>query len=232
MRIIVTKKGKLRIIESLSVIILLTFIIIAGTEKKKENMPVMSSSPISCFESSTPIYTVIGVADKETTVKNLILFAEICNGFGVKPAVFAENDQIKRIIGVFSQIDGFECDYGIICENTEGMSRSEFLKYLALQNDEFYLTVGKHALCCYINGTNSLYSSDVMASYGQYGIRYSICAGNNDAAVKKGDIAAVMLSDETSVYELVSLITQGSSDGLKAVPIKEYIAEYESFTES
>ena len=231
MRIIITRKSKQRIVFIVFVVLILTFTASCLKRNKKE-IPVISSSPISRLETDSPLYTVIGIADSDTSSKSLTLFGEICSGFGITPTVFAETGELKRIMNVFSEINGFDCDYGIICENTSGMTRSEFLTYLALLNDRFYGITGTHSLCCYINGTNSLYSLDVMASYGQYGVSYSVSAGEKSSSLKKGDIVAVILSDEASVYGFASLASNGVLLGLNPVSMKEYIKEYEYLSES
>ena len=227
----VSRKAK-RVIAFAFLISVLLISVLRFVSDSADDKAVFLVSPVSRFDTDSEIYTVIAIADESTSLKTAAVFAQICRGLGIEPTFFGGTETIKRIKDVVGEIRDFRYEFGIICENTSGMTRSQMLKYLAQKNDDYYSVVGKHSICCYINGTNSRYASDVMASYGQYGISYSVLAGEKGDFIRNGDIAAVKLSSETSVYDLVSLVTEAASKGLKAVPMKEYILEYESLSES
>ena len=231
MYVFVSRKAKhIAVISLFALFLIISFISLNTTDSGSRSAALVL--PVSRFDTEAQIYTIIAIADEETSLKNVTVFAQICRGLGIVPTVFAETDTIKKLENVIKDINGFKYEFGLICDNTDGMTRSQMLKLMALKNDEFYNVVGRHSLCCYINGTNSQYAADVMASYGQYGISHSVCAGKSEGSIRSGDIVAVELSSENSVYDLVSLVTEAASKGLKAVPMKEYILEYESLSES
>ncbi len=230
MRFIISAKAK-RWLALSFVVTAVIVVLICVSSAGNGDVPASAFSTISHIDTPAPIYTVIAVTENKTNAETLEIFAGICVGFGIEPTVFTSTDSIGRTDGVLSEVDGFSYEYGLLCENTEKMSRSAFMKYLALGNDEFYRVCGKHSACVYINGANSPYASEVMASYGQYGMTYSVFSGKSDS-VRNGDIIAVDISDKNSVYGLVDLLSRAAKNGLECVPMKEYIREYESIAES
>lgn len=230
MRFIISAKAKRKLVLTFVVLVVIA-VLICVSSAGSGDVPVSAFSPISRIDTPSPIYTIIAVTENKMNAETLEIFAGICVGFGIEPTVFTRTDNIGTTDGVLSTVGGFSYEYGLLCENTEKMSRSSFMKYLALGNDEFYRVCGKHSACVYINGAGSPYASEVMASYGQYGITYSVFSGRSDS-VRNGDIIAVDITDKDSVYGLVELLSRAASVGLKCVPMKEYIREYESIAES
>lgn len=194
---------------------------------------VSAGVPITCVSYNDKIYSVITVIINSASGKNITLFSEVCNGFGVSAVFFMDTAFIKKNTELVNNLLSSGHEIGLLLSDTSEYSRSGFMKFLANKNDEFFKSAGKYPKYCYISGKACKSAAEVINAYGQYYISYAAKIEKDKSDVIRGGIiAAVDLTDAENIYAFAREISAAMSKGLKPSAMKEFVKEYDILAES
>ncbi len=197
----------------------------AAGEHAKKDASVTAGKPVAFVATESKIYTVIcrGTGSRE----NRALALEIFKGFGIKAVFFTDAGELESSEEAAREIIAAGHVLGLDCSGTSGMNKSEFLRWLAKQNDRFYDATGRRPKYCLAGEEACRYAFDACLTYGQYCVSSATDVKNGAETIKRGDIVYCFLDKKDRLYAFAQAAARAASGGLTPCSMKELLAGYE-----
>lgn len=176
-------------------------------------------SPIASVSEREDMFSLTVNVYNGVQLDELMRFAELLSDSSIPVCFFLSErfytyneDASKRLASLH--------EVGLLVEkDTEYMSRSETLRFLANANEDFYSHVGKYPR--YVRSTNERlgFLTHILDAYGQYGI----ASLDPSQAVSNGSIVDIGSLDTTTSARVVALVTEAAKHGLEPKPLRELL---------
>ena len=219
------KEHRIFTIVTLAFLVALFVIAAAAASGNGDGDTVATLLPVTSAETEKKIYAVIcdGLPSKGESEKALGIF----EGFGVKAVFFINADELEDDVKAVSDIIARGHSLGINCKGTSDMSKNEFLRWLARQNERFYEQTGRRPRYCLAQKDACRYAFEACLSYGQYCVAAACGITSGEEEIKKGDIVMCLVGSDGTLYAFVQAASAAAANGLKPAPLKELMREYE-----
>ena len=176
-------------------------------------------APISSVSERNDVYSLTVNVHSGESLDELLRFAKLCGESNI-PICFFFSKSFYSLNGESAKQIAKLHEVGLLIEeDTEYMSRTEMLRYLAKANESFYEHVGKYPR--YVRSTKKAYGflPHVLDAYGQYGI----ASLDASAPVTNGSIVDLGRMDGTTSSRVIALVTEAAKNGLEARSLRDIL---------
>ncbi|MEG2004016.1 MAG: polysaccharide deacetylase family protein [Clostridia bacterium] len=169
--------------------------------------------PIKSVMTEQSLYsvTINLIGSENVTSKRLI--NELFGGFKIKATYFVTTEYIEKNTSEITAYLKNGHSVGLYLQNVSAFSKTELMRFIALENDKFYALTGRYPRLVRETGQKNSYTGEILDLYGQIFVS-SNANVTNCTALKKGDILEIETLNEEAAYALARLVSQASTQGL------------------
>ena len=167
------------------------------------------------------------------------IYAVICRGTGTRETrdlafeIFEERD-VKAVFFINDSTDVNTAKavlshghaLGVDCSGTRGMNKSEFLRWLAAQNDFLFASTGRRPRFCCADGDACLYAREVCKTYGQFCVNAAEIINAGYAEIERGGVVLCSLKNANTLYAFAQAAERAAARGIYPAGLYELFEEY------